>query len=320
MFGLIYILIDPRTRKIRYVGQTTLVLEERLRLHMSKQKLGKRNTLAAWLRELERLELMPAIIPIAIGTSQEHLDALEIAFLAEIGKTADLVNTHGGGRGVHAPNIEQSSERADTLGQRLMRAASAIATSSPPTESGRAKAVPRPKRVALIREMLREAKPLGAILEWASNTYPAIPGVVEAKTWKVSKGDALQLVNEARDMNALGDLQSSAVKRAERRAIYEHLLERAISRNTVASDILATKINDYMCRIDGAYDPSQLPPSTLMPLSLEDAVMAIEHASSTMELARVRGALALPEGDVIDVPEDEIETDDDGDSPTVSAN
>lgn len=306
MFGLIYILIDPRTRKIRYVGQTKLEPSEQLRALL--EKPVRRRELAAWLSELKQIGERPVIVPIAKAASKAELDKLEEAFIAELSKGCDLAIPR-------APAVADPAPQGETMGRRLLRAATAI---SSPTTRDR---TPRAKRVAMIREMLRDAKPLAAILEWASNTYPAIPGVVEAKAWKVTKTEALALVNEARDMNALGDLQTTAVKRQERRAIYEHLLERALARNSVAGDILATKINDYMCRIDGAYDPSQLPPSTVMPLSIEDAIAAIDHATSTMELAKSRGALALPEGEVIDVQADEDELDDDdGASAGVSAN
>jgi hypothetical protein len=292
-FGYIYVLLDPRPPvAIRYVGQTTLPLDERLRLHLSPQKTRKRHPLAAWLRDLVRLDLTPQMIPVASGTSQPHLDELEIAFVASFAKAgADLVNTHGGGRGVHAPPLVQgqAAPAENTLGRALLRVA-------PP-----ATYVHRDRRIAMIREMLREGRPAETVAEWASNTYPAIPGIADAKTWRVSRAEAMRLIAEARDQNALGDAQTAGAKRAERRAIFGLLLERAIARGTATSDKLAMEINDRMCRIDGAYDPSMVPAMNTTAMTLPEAVEAIEHAASLYELARSRGAIALPEA-VIDVP------------------
>lgn len=310
MFGLIYVLIDPRDCRVRYVGQTTLSLPERLRLHMSPQKLRKDARTAEWLRELRDLGLRPEIIPVAAGRDREHLDALEIAFVQHmLAIGAPLTNTHGGGRMEHGTNVAAQETAAPTLGRALIM--SSTATPSPQTAPAvEPERVPRARRIALVREMLREGISLAALLDWCTNTYPARPDA-PAKGWKVSKVEAYRLIKEAQDQNALGDLQSAATKRAERRATYELLLERAIKRNTVASDLLAVKINDALCRIDGAYDPAQVPASTGVPLSLEDAVDAISHANATLELARKRG-IALPEGTkVIDTEAAELDDSDD---------
>lgn len=324
-YGLIYVLIDPRDERIRYVGQTTIPLAERLRLHMSKQSLEKDAKSATWLRELRAAGKRPEIVPVAAGINAAHLDALEVAFVQHLlSLGCELMNTHGGGRMSHAPDVGKGGAigSASTAAGGPLTLARQIMQSDPvkPVPTDPPKAVPRARRVALVREMLREGKSLAAIIEWLQNVYPGRPDA-EAKAWKVSRAEAGKIIGDAQLQNALGDIQSSDKKKSERRAVYELLLERAISRNTIASDLLAVKINQEMCRIDNVYEAIAAPLSNGSPLSVEDAIETIAHGQAMLELARQRGVIPAS-STVIDAEATESEDDeiDDEGIGTESAN
>lgn len=56
--GKIYVLIDPITLIIKYIGQTTLALNKRLIGHLSQKSNDKRGT---WIKSLKRRGLIPII-------------------------------------------------------------------------------------------------------------------------------------------------------------------------------------------------------------------------------------------------------------------
>lgn len=310
-YGLIYVLIDPRDLRIRYVGQTTIPLAERLRLHVSKQSLEKDAKSATWLRELRAAGLRPEILPVAAGRDAAHLDALEVAFVQHLlSLGCELMNTHGGGRMSHAPDVGKggaigspstSTSGPLTLARQIMQSDPV----KPVTETP--KPVPRARRVAIVREMMREGTSQAAILEWLQNTYTERPDA-PAKAWKVTRAEAHKLIGDAQLQNALGDLQTSDKKKSERRAVYELLLERAIKRNTIASDLLAVKVNQELCRLDNVYEAISVPLNST-PMNVEDAIETIAHGHAMLELARSRGV--IPAGStVIDAEASETEADD----------
>jgi hypothetical protein len=55
----VYALVDPRTRRVRYVGLTMKPLAERVRGHQTPSVLAKKTAHGAWLRELRALGLSP---------------------------------------------------------------------------------------------------------------------------------------------------------------------------------------------------------------------------------------------------------------------
>lgn len=59
----IYVLIDPLTKEIRYVGKTRGSLNKRLTRHLreERKKEGALNKRLSWLRKLRRLKLKPLI-------------------------------------------------------------------------------------------------------------------------------------------------------------------------------------------------------------------------------------------------------------------
>jgi hypothetical protein len=60
---IVYRLIDPRDRSVRYIGQTRSDLVHRLSAHMSEAKWSH-SAKSAWIRELRLRELRPEVEPI----------------------------------------------------------------------------------------------------------------------------------------------------------------------------------------------------------------------------------------------------------------
>lgn len=75
----IYILIDPATNEVRYVGQTKQSLPKRLKDHLFEPCNNKKNT---WIKGLKSSELQPQIELIDTCYSQEECDSLEIFWIA----------------------------------------------------------------------------------------------------------------------------------------------------------------------------------------------------------------------------------------------
>ncbi len=90
----IYGLIDPRTRKVRYIGMTMTTLEERLKQHMTTYRSKRRDHPAksAWIEELARLGLQPEIRLLETAHCPARF-AREIAVIEDyLDQGADLVN------------------------------------------------------------------------------------------------------------------------------------------------------------------------------------------------------------------------------------
>jgi hypothetical protein len=95
-FGSMYILIDPRTEEIRYVGWTTKSLLERLQRHKSEKKSSHK---ANWIASLVQLGLIPRVeliqrVPIDFW---EEAERYWIAFFRSRG--CPLTNASDGGHG-----------------------------------------------------------------------------------------------------------------------------------------------------------------------------------------------------------------------------
>jgi hypothetical protein len=100
-YGWIYALYDPRNGELRYIGQTTLGLKERLWTHLTPKNLATftRHSVR-WLAQLRRLGLKPRIEQVAEAISREELDAFEVRFIAEARARGDRLTNHTeGGRG-----------------------------------------------------------------------------------------------------------------------------------------------------------------------------------------------------------------------------
>ncbi len=96
MIGYIYALVDPRNGAIRYIGQTSLSLKQRLSGHLHDRFKPTRK--GEWMIELDAAGLRPGIVNLR-SAPLEDLNAHEIELIAAMRAAgADLLNiTHGGG-------------------------------------------------------------------------------------------------------------------------------------------------------------------------------------------------------------------------------
>jgi hypothetical protein len=93
--GIIYGLIDPRNGCLRYIGQTTLALKDRLWGHCYEPRRSRKNN---WIKSLKSRGLRPIIKALSEHPIEE-LDDAEIAAIAAIQSTgATLLNATYGGK------------------------------------------------------------------------------------------------------------------------------------------------------------------------------------------------------------------------------
>ncbi len=98
---LIYALIDPRDRRVRYVGRTVNRLRTRLREHVSCAMRGKGESQAKneWILEVLSSGVRPGIVQLeeVLGDNYGEREKAWIARFKEAG--ADLLNCRDGGEG-----------------------------------------------------------------------------------------------------------------------------------------------------------------------------------------------------------------------------
>ena len=68
----IYVLIDPKTKRVKYVGRTKMTLKQRLYAHIADK--NHNGLKIYWIRKLSRKGLLPIIAQIEQCTSEEASD------------------------------------------------------------------------------------------------------------------------------------------------------------------------------------------------------------------------------------------------------
>lgn len=110
LYGYVYGLYDPRTKELRYIGQTVMLLWRRLACHLVPSVLARPSHRTNWLKELLKAHLRPTIEALAEATSQEELDRLEVEFIAAARARGErLVNQEPGG---NTPSPEHRAKLA----------------------------------------------------------------------------------------------------------------------------------------------------------------------------------------------------------------
>lgn len=113
--GFIYGLIDPRTRELRYIGQTTRTVAQRLASHVSPKSTRAHSRVARWIGGLIKQGHRPIAVPMAVASTREQLDALEVAFIAHLRGAGARLKNHtegGGGRAGYVPTAEERERSA----------------------------------------------------------------------------------------------------------------------------------------------------------------------------------------------------------------
>jgi hypothetical protein len=96
---LVYVLTDPRTEEVRYVGVTVRGLNRRLNEHVSRARTGARSYRDSWIRQLLALGLRPDISRVGFAWDDDWVEAEQrwVAHYRAAG--ARLTNLTDGGEG-----------------------------------------------------------------------------------------------------------------------------------------------------------------------------------------------------------------------------
>jgi GIY-YIG catalytic domain/NUMOD3 motif len=96
-FGVIYFLLDPQTREIRYVGQTVQSPAKRLTGHLNDARKGKNRHVCHWIRNLLPDKPLMQVVETLPEDKLDEAEQYWIAFLRSM--DAALCNLADGGGG-----------------------------------------------------------------------------------------------------------------------------------------------------------------------------------------------------------------------------
>lgn len=109
--SIIYALLDPRDRQVRYVGMTTEKAERRRRRHINVSKRRETHC-ARWVRGLIKAGFEPEIIILEEVPSVDDLAQREIFWIGLYRKHgANLTNLTDGGEGTRAPRSDETRRK-----------------------------------------------------------------------------------------------------------------------------------------------------------------------------------------------------------------
>lgn len=108
----IYVLKDPETLEVKYVGITTKTLKERLRGHLKETKDTRKKNYhkKAWINNLIEKDLLPTIELLEVCTADnwEEREIFHIANFKELG--CNLTNIDIGGKGIYIKSRNNTSK------------------------------------------------------------------------------------------------------------------------------------------------------------------------------------------------------------------
>src|SRR6476620_3006053 len=114
----IYALSEPVTGELRYVGQTALTLENRLKSHTWDSTLAHKNHRTKWLKKLISQGLLPIIELLEEVSESEANDAERFWITQFKALGCRLINVQEGGigwtRGQKRPGLHTPESRAKT--------------------------------------------------------------------------------------------------------------------------------------------------------------------------------------------------------------
>ncbi len=115
MITTIYVLLDPATKEIRYVGKTTKSLNSRLKSHMREAKVNKnKHHRSCWLRSLNKAPLIKSIFECADDVDGYFGSIVEQKIIKQFkAKGFRLTNSTDGGEG--KPGCKASIETKKKL-------------------------------------------------------------------------------------------------------------------------------------------------------------------------------------------------------------
>jgi hypothetical protein len=113
-FARLYVLSDPRTGELRYVGWTSRTVAKRLTAHLNEANGNGRHHRLNWLGLILAESLRPIIRTIAILETKQEAKRCEVAYISALrGRGHDLVNSTAGGDGLADPTPEVRARMAE---------------------------------------------------------------------------------------------------------------------------------------------------------------------------------------------------------------
>lgn len=106
----IYVLKDPRSGEVRYVGKTVQKLSKRLSFHITAAKSGK-NHKSCWIRNVLSFELIPIIELIEIVPGSDGWEDREKYWISYYNIGRRLTNMTAGGDGITSYKHTDESKR-----------------------------------------------------------------------------------------------------------------------------------------------------------------------------------------------------------------
>jgi hypothetical protein len=103
--GYIYGLVDPRTGRLRYVGQTTRSLDRRLSEHVADRNLKSKTRKNSWIKALKHLGLIPNIVAMEYVPVHEldQAERVHISYYRDLIGSRLTNDTDGGTGGAMPP-------------------------------------------------------------------------------------------------------------------------------------------------------------------------------------------------------------------------
>lgn len=117
--GCIYVLKDPITDQIRYIGQTIVKPQNRYNQHIYQWKRcgSKINKVNSWIKSLFNFNLKPVLEILEDSISENELDQKEIFYILKYKEMTDLCNHTDGGKGTRGfvQTKESKEKRLNSL-------------------------------------------------------------------------------------------------------------------------------------------------------------------------------------------------------------
>jgi len=112
----VYVLVDPRTKKIRYVGQTKQRLSRRLYQHVIKcsSPSQKQRHVNYWIAGLLAEGYKPQIRLVCKRNAKEEIDKVERVIISRLSGTAKLCNHTSGGDGSYTMSEETRRKMSES--------------------------------------------------------------------------------------------------------------------------------------------------------------------------------------------------------------
>lgn len=116
---IIYGLSDPRfPNTARYIGCTSLTLDRRLQLHITRITNDPRGR---WIKKLRANGLIPQIWPLEVCVSPAEADQREMYWIQKLRGSNRLLNVYDGGKGATGKRNTTEANRLRALNQSRKR-------------------------------------------------------------------------------------------------------------------------------------------------------------------------------------------------------